>query len=100
MTVMVKNEQNKGLLARQSTNMNSGVLEIEKSRPGASLYYEETIQSSSRQEEGGNGTKEHAVRWLWRGTKLLRKAQKKCHVPACLPFLIKTECIHMQLALT
>jgi hypothetical protein len=37
-------------------------LEIEKKSPGGSLYYEETIQHLSHQEEGGNGTKRHAVR--------------------------------------
>ena len=48
----------------------------------------------------GNGTKKHAVRWLSWGSKLLCKTQKKGHVPACLSFLVKTECIYMQLALT
>jgi hypothetical protein len=37
---------------------------------------------------------------MWRGTKLLREAKKKGHVPARIPFLIKTERIHMQLVLT
>jgi hypothetical protein len=38
---MVKNAQKEGIAARHSTKMILGVLEIEKSSPGVSLYYEE-----------------------------------------------------------
>jgi hypothetical protein len=41
---MVKNAQKQGLLALDIKKKNMGVLELKKSSPGASLYYEEMMR--------------------------------------------------------